>query len=197
VGALALAVGVTGLLEAVEFAELPWALEPLRDRLPVIFPLHMGAAALALLGITVTLVTRRRPDIHRVVGRLSLACILVGGAAALPTALLSGAGTIARAGFFAQGIVWLVLAAIGYRAIRAGSVALHRAAMLLMASVAFGAIVLRLMLAAASPLALDVLAWYGTIAWLAWLLPVGVVSAALAVGKRRATSHKEVMALRA
>ena len=44
---------------------------------------------------------------------------------------------------------------------------------------------------------LDVLAWYGTIAWLAWLLPAGVVSAALAVGKRRATSHKEVMALRA
>jgi hypothetical protein len=66
-----------------------------------------------------------------------------------------------------------------------------------MASVAFGAVVLRLMLAAASTLGLDVLAWYGTIAWLAWLLPVGVVSAALAVGKRRATSHKEVMALRA
>ena len=146
--ALAAAVGVTGLLEATGAVEMPMALEPLALRLPKIFPLHMAAGAAALLLIVAALALRRRPALHRPAGRLALVAVMIGGAAALPSALSSSASTVARAGFFAQGVVWLLLAALGYAAIRTRKIALHRAAMLAMAATAFGAVVLRLMLAA-------------------------------------------------
>src|SRR3954467_3129418 len=102
--ALAAAVGVTGLLEA-SAVEMPMALEPLALRLPKIFPLHMAAGAAALLLIVAPLPRRRRPALHRPAGGLALVAGMIGGAAALPSALSSSASTVARAGFFAQGVV--------------------------------------------------------------------------------------------
>jgi hypothetical protein len=189
--AFAVSVGITGLLEATGQIDLPLALEPLAGRLPVIFPLHMAAGALALILIAAALSLRDRPALHRPVGRTALAFVLVGGAAALPSALSSSADTLARAGFFAQGVAWLALAAVGYGAIRVRRLTLHRCAMLAMASIAFGAVVLRLMLAALDALGSDVEAWYGVLAWAAWLIPLASVLISSAVGKRASTAHKE------
>ena len=86
--------------------------------------------------------------------------------------------------------MWLLLAALGYAAIRARKIALHRAAMLAMAATAFGAVVLRLMLAVLDLAGARTNDWYGIVAWSAWLLPLASVLAAAAIGKRRGRTHK-------
>lgn len=187
---LAMAVGLSSLLETIGVVETPPALERLTEKLPIAFPLHMGFSALALIAIVLTLATRRRPGLHRPLGRFALLCVLIGSITAFPSAALSGADPVARIGFAFQGLVWLAFAAIGFAAVRARRLALHRAAMALMAATAFGAVVLRLVLAALVWLGEDTSIWYGGAAWAAWLLPIAIVAAALAVGKRAPLAHK-------
>lgn len=187
---LAIAAGATGLLEAVERTALPMALEPLRERLPTVFPLHMGFSGVALIATALAVLLRRRPVWHRPVGRLALVCVLVGGVTALPSAAASGADLLARVGFGVQAVVWLAFAALGFARVRARRLALHRTAMLMMAATGFGAVVLRLMLAALAWLGQDPSLWYGAVAWAAWLVPVSAVAASLAVGKRAPPAHK-------
>jgi uncharacterized membrane protein len=170
-----MAVASVGLLEAAGAIPLPMALTALRARLPVVFPLHMGASALALLLLVPVLLARRRPAWHRWLGRAALVAVAVGGVSALPTALTSDAFPLARAGFLVQAVLWLAFAVVGFRHVRAGQIGAHRAAMARMAAVTAGAVVLRLLLAAVSIAGLDVHAAYGWIAWAAWLLPLATV----------------------
>ena len=69
---------------------------------------------------------RARRRIHRVVGRLYLLAGVVPSAlAAVPVALLSGR-PVTQVGLTVPAVLWLVTAALAYRAIRRGDVARHR-----------------------------------------------------------------------
>ena len=94
----------------------------------------------------------------------------------MASALASDAGPIARAGFLVQAVLWLGFAAMGLFEARRRRFAAHLAAMTSMAAVASGAVLLRFMLAAALLAGLDVDIAYDWIAWLSWLLPLGVVA---------------------
>lgn len=188
--ALSLAVGTVSLLEAVGAIELPLALLRLAEKLPIVFPLHMGFSALALILIVPTLWWRRRPVLHRRLGRLTLVCVAIGGVTAFPSAVLSEADIVTRLGFGSQALVWLACAGLGFAAARAGRLKLHRAAMSLMVATTSGAVLLRLMLTALAWLGEDTSQWYGLVAWAAWLLPIAVVWAWLTVGKRVPFAHK-------
>ena len=175
-GGLALATAGVALAEIVGLLPLAEALEVLVARLPVVFPVHMLTGALALAALPVVIALRHRPRWHRPAGRVALTLTAIAGLTALPSAMMSTAGPVVRAGLFAQGCVWLVLGAAGFAAIRAGRRALHMRLMLCMASVAFGAVILRLMLQASVLLELDFEQSYACIAWAAWLGPLALAA---------------------
>jgi uncharacterized membrane protein len=134
----------------------------------------MIASGLALIVIPIAAFARRRPRLHRLIGRAAVCCVATGGLTALLVALASEATPTARAGLFVQGLTWVALAALAVAAIRAGNVARHAQSMLAMAAVASGAILLRLTLAAAVALALPFDLVYAVAAWACWMAPLAV-----------------------
>lgn len=155
--------------------KLPYELIVLDQRLPTIFRIHMAASGLALILATVAFLLRHKPDWHRPIGRLASVAVIAGGITALPSALLSEATAMARAGFFAQGCVWLALLGTGLVEIRARRIDTHRRAMLGMLAVASGAVVLRFAMAATAGLQLPYAESYAFLAWASWLMPLAVV----------------------
>ena len=82
---------------------------------------------------------------------------------------------MARAGFFAQGVVWLALIAAGVIAIRRRKVHDHARLMLAMAAVASGAIWVRLATTIVTSWHLPFDPVYGCVAWAGWLVPLALV----------------------
>ena len=168
VSAIAFASGV-GLLR------LPYEMFLLAERMPLIFPMHMAASALALVLLPLMIATRHKRHLHRPVGRALGLFVAVGGLTALPVAVLSSSGEVARAGFFVQGLVWLALFAAGWRAIRARDVPHHTQLMLMMAAVTTGAVWFRLITGTSLLLHLPFEPMYAFAAWAGWLLPLAAV----------------------
>jgi len=100
---------------------LPRALAILDQRLPGIFRVHMVASGLALILIPCTVLLRRYRSAHRYVGRVTVALVLTGAIASLPSALASEASPLARLGFLTQGVLCLAILLQAIRAIRSGS----------------------------------------------------------------------------
>jgi uncharacterized membrane protein len=157
---------------------LPYELFAVLQRLPLAFPLHMIASGAALILIPIAAFARPRRGIHRALGRVAAAAVVIGGLTALPVALASEATAPARAGLFTQGLVWLALLAFAVSAIRRGDVARHARFMLAMAAVASGAIWLRLVTFAATSIGLPFEQVYAGAAWTCWLVPLGVAAIA-------------------
>ena len=168
---MALALGV-GL------APLPYQLFVVKERLPVLFSVHMIASALALIALPIAIRSRRRRAFHRAVGRFGAACVAIGGTSALAVALASEATLMARAGLFAQGAVWLLLLGAAYIAIRRREVARHARLMLATAAVTSGAIWLRFVVAGGIAVGLPFNELYAVATWACWLVPLGLTIAA-------------------
>ena len=147
----------------------------LAARMPVIFTAHMVSSAAALLLVPAAIATRRRRDVHRMLGRLLGAFVVIGGLTALPVAIFSDSSIGARAGFFVQSLVWMVLLAAGVMAIRRGNRARHVQLMLAMAAVTTGAVWFRLMTGSAIYFGLPFEPIYVLAAWAGWLLPLSIV----------------------
>ncbi|UOE43321.1 DUF2306 domain-containing protein [Agromyces larvae] len=86
----------------------------------------------------------RMPRLHRWVGRAYLGAVGVGGLAGLAIAPFSQAGLVGFFGFGALAVLWLVSGWRGYRAIRRGDVANHRAWMMRNFAFTYSAVMLRL-----------------------------------------------------
>lgn len=140
--------------------------------------LHIGGAVLALATMPWQLsrsLRRRSPAVHRTLGRLFAAGVLVGGVGGLLLAPTAFGGPAARLGFAGLGAAWLVTTAVGVAAIRRGDVATHRRWMVRAAALTFAAVTLRLYLGAwtgleAAGLPVGEFAQaYAVIAWACWL----------------------------
>ncbi len=113
------------------------------------FYAHIGAGGLALLlsplqflpGLRV-----RAPRLHRVVGRVVLGSIAVGGVSGLVLAPLNLAGPVGTAGFGLLAVLWVAFAATALRAVRRGDVATHRRWMVRAFALTYAAVTLRLWL---------------------------------------------------
>ena len=174
---LVLSIGSVAIGSGSGLIPLPYEMFELAGRTPYVFRAHMESAALALLLAPIVISFRHRPHIHRILGRVLGAFVVAGGLTALPVAIFSHSTLAARAGFFAQGIVWMVLLARGVAAIRQGHRAKHARLMLAMVAVTTGAIWFRLMTGTAILLHLPFDAIYAAAAWLGWLVPLGLVLA--------------------
>ena len=158
--------------------DFPEALAIKAELLPWTFALHMITGGLALLLVPLTFLLRRRPRWHRPAGRVTAAIVVLAGLSAFPVALIAPVTRVSAWGFAAQGATWLVLLALGLRAIWARRPRQHRAFMLLMAAVTTGAVFFRVYLAlwAIWGDMRHYEAFYAADAWLAWTLPLAAMA---------------------
>lgn len=154
----------------------------LAERMPYLFPAHMLTSAIALLLMPAVIALRHRPHLHRMLGRLVGAFVVAGGLTALPVAIFSSSSIEARAGFFAQGLVWMALLARGVIAIQSNDRRTHVLCMLAMFAVTTGAVWFRLIIGTAIWLRLPFEPFYAAAAWLGWLIPLAVVVTTPALG---------------
>jgi Predicted membrane protein (DUF2306) len=173
---LAVPTALVAIAEGAALMPLPFNLFVVDQRLPGIFKLHMLASGAALLLIPLTTAVRRDRSWHKPLGRLTAVLVLLGGLTSLPVAFYSHSVAMARAGFFAQGIVWLTLIALGVAAIRKRQFADHARLMLAMAAVASGALWVRLTTAVVTLGGLPFDQVYGCVAWLGWMVPLAVAT---------------------
>jgi len=173
---LAIPTGVIAVAEGAALLPLPFNLFLVDQRLPGIFKLHMLASGAAMLLIPLVIAVRRDRVWHKPLGRITAVAVVLGALTSLPVAMVSHSVGAARAGFFAQGIMWLALIALGVIAVRERNFAEHARLMLAMAAVASGALWVRLTTAVATSYDLPFDAVYGCVAWAGWIVPLALVT---------------------
>jgi uncharacterized membrane protein len=137
-----------------------------------VLTVHAGFAATALiLGPLQFLGTlrRRRPLVHRWIGRAYGACCLVGGLAGLILAFGARTGPVSAAGFGTLAMLWLATTAMGWLAARDRRFAEHRRWMIRSYALTFAAVTLRLYLPFAFILPTGYDDTYRAISFLCWV----------------------------
>jgi uncharacterized membrane protein len=146
----------------------------------VAFYVHICAGGVALLVGPMQFwagLRRRRPGIHRTLGRVYLTAVWVGALAALVLAPVNTAGMVGFFGFGTLAVLWAWTAWRGYRSIRAGDVRSHQAWMIRSFALTYAAVMLRLwtgvLVGVQVPFASDVEAAfqnaYAAVPFLCWL----------------------------
>jgi hypothetical protein len=172
---LAVPTGFVAITQGFGAVPLPYNLFMVDQRLPGIFKLHMLASGAALLLIPLVIYVRRNGAWHRPLGYAAAVCVLLGALTSIPVSVYSHSVFAARLGFFAQGMAWLVLIALGIRAVRRRRFGEHARLMLAMAAVASGALWVRMATTLATGYDLPFDPIYGCAAWLGWVVPLAVV----------------------
>ncbi len=172
---LIIPVGVVAIGSGTGLIALPYQMFELASRAPILFPVHMVSSALALLLAPIVVALRHRPELHRPLGRLLGAFVVIGGLTALPVAIMSHSPPLARAGFFVQGLVWLYLLGAAYIAIRSRDIRRHAHLMMAMVAVTTGAVWFRVITGTAIALHLPFDPIYGLAAWIGWMIPLAIV----------------------
>jgi uncharacterized membrane protein len=156
-------------------------------RLAVALHLAGGGVALALGAFQLNTALRsRKIQLHRIVGRIYVVSVLVGGVSGLRLAIASQGGMTAHVGFGVLACSWLFTTVRGFVRIRAGADIDHRAWMIRSYSLTFAAVTLRiyipLSLAAGVPFEIG----YPAIAWLCWVPNIIVAERVFVPAPRRA-----------
>jgi uncharacterized membrane protein len=142
------------------FKARPWGINP---------HAFFGALALFLGAIQFLRLTRRRPLLHRVLGRIYVVSAIVTGGAGLYMAPYSYGGWITHTGFAALAVALLTTTLAGLAAIRRGEQDAHRAWMTRSYALIFAAVALRIEL----PLLVGFFRGfdpaYKIVAWLCWV----------------------------
>ncbi|WP_245776327.1 DUF2306 domain-containing protein [Thalassovita taeanensis] len=139
---------------------------------PLFFFAHVGFAPLALLLMPVQFWTdlrRRRPAVHRWIGRVYAVSVLLSGIGGMLLASQTEAGTVAGLGFGLLGVVWVSVTARAVWLAREKRIAEHRVWMIRSAALTFAAVTLRIYLAVS-----QILGWpfdlsYTVISWACWV----------------------------
>ncbi len=143
------------------FQKTPWAIG-----------LHMlgGLVAIVTGAFQVNARLRaRRIELHRLLGRVYVIAVLVGGVAGLVLSFSSFGGPVTHAGFGLMAVLWLVSTGMAYHRIRQRDVAAHRAWMLRSYALTLAAVTLRIYLGLSQVVGMDFAAAYPAIAWLCWV----------------------------
>lgn len=135
---------LTGNLDANRIPldpEIPWHfLSVATHAVPASLALLIGPFQLAAV------LRRRWPGLHRTLGRVYLASVLVAALTSVAAALASTSGLAAQLGFLLLAAAWLYTGGQGYRMARAGRIDLHRIWMIRNYALTFAAVLLRMFL---------------------------------------------------
>jgi uncharacterized membrane protein len=133
---------------------------------------HIGGSIAALIIGPFQFVDRLRrgklAKLHRWLGRVYLAGVVLGGLSGAYLAFIAHGGIVARVGFAFLAAIWLYTAYRAYASIIRGDVAAHRAWMIRNYAATFGAVTLRLWLGLFMALGVQFDTAYRTVAWLSW-----------------------------
>lgn len=114
------------------------------------FVFHVGAAPIALIVGALQFnqsIRSKRPAIHRWLGRIYVAAVMVGGISGLGLAVNAIGGPLAGLGFGLLAVLWMVFSVQGVRMARARQFAKHRRWMIRSFALTFAAVTLRIYLA--------------------------------------------------
>ncbi len=142
------------------------------DMFGLAVPLHLvgGAVALAVGAFQLNAALRsRRIQLHRILGRIYVVCVLIGGISGLRLAIASQGGTTAHVGFGLLAGTWLFTTIRGFLRIRSGNDIDHRAWMIRSYSLTFAAVTLRIYLPLSLAVGIPFEVAYPAIAWLCWV----------------------------
>lgn len=160
----------------------------LRARLALPLAMHLAGGSIALAAGAWQLNSQlraRRPSLHRWIGRVYVAAVLVGGVGAAILAPRSQEGIVTHWGFGLLAVAWLGTTGVAYRAIRRRDLASHRRWMLRSYALTFAAVTLRIYLPLSQALGLPFGPSYQVISWLCWV-PNLLLVELLVVGNPRA-----------
>lgn len=139
-------------------------------RLALLVHVAGGVVALAAGPFQFSAALRRRaPRWHRRTGYAYFAGVAVGGVAGLAAAGFTDGGLSARVAFALLSVLWLVTAAVAWRAVLRRDFAAHREWMLRNFALTFAAVTLRLWLPLLLFAGAPFLEAYRTVAWLCWV----------------------------
>ncbi|MDE4133775.1 DUF2306 domain-containing protein [Phaeobacter sp. QD34_3] len=170
VSALLIAVGSYRFLIADIALVMPAMLHHALER-PLMFYLHIGLApiALALLPLQFSNGLRKaRPAVHRWLGRLYGAAILLAGVSGLWLAYTTEEGPVAALGLGLLSLAWLWTTGVAIRHAMARRIAQHRVWMIRSAALTLAAVTLRIYLPIGA-VTVGFEASYPIICWLAWV----------------------------
>lgn len=142
------------------------------DEMPIASTLHVVSGGIVLLVGAIQFWRQLRanyPSLHRWLGRIYLAFVLLGGIGGLIMAPVSEGGVVAHFGFGLLAVLWLFSGARAYLAIRAGQVKIHQEWMLRNFAMAFAAVTLRIYLGLFALAGVPFEASYPTVAWISWV----------------------------
>ena len=129
-----------------------------------------GAIALAIGPFQLSSGIRSRHlSLHRLLGRVYVVAILVGGLGALSLAVSASGGLPAKTGFGLMAIVWLSSTAFAFVSIRQRRIAEHQAWMIRSYAITLAAVTLRFYLPISIAAGYEFAAVYPAIAWLCWV----------------------------
>lgn len=112
---------------------------------------------------------RRNLPLHRLLGRVYVASVLISGTAAVLLAPSSSGGLVAHAGFGLLGVLWLITTIAAFLRVQAGDLDAHRDWMIRSYALCLAAVTLRLYIPASIATGVAFAAAYPAIAWLCWV----------------------------
>jgi uncharacterized membrane protein len=153
---------------------------------------HIGVAPIALLLMPFQFMSglrKRRPLLHRWMGRTYVTAIVISGLAGLQLAFHSTAGVFASVGFATLAVIWLwtTLGAFYFAVKRQFN--RHRNWMLRSAALTFAAVTLRVYLGTSMALGADFQVAYPIISWACWVPNALLVEAYLLLRRQPGTAQ--------
>jgi len=141
---------------------------------------HMTVSAVAMALIPFQLWTRlrtARPRLHRYMGRVCFAAILLGGISVVPLALSMHIPAWGQYGFILGGAMWVCSAIIAVKFARQRNFRRHRWWMLVTAALIFTSVTLRVVFPMFRQLGYSFEIAYALVGWSSWMINLGALSA--------------------
>lgn len=112
---------------------------------------------------------KRRPEVHRVIGKLYVISVMLSGVAGFYIAFFATGGFISKSGFSILAIIWLTTTFMGFVAARNLKFVWHEKLMIFSYAACFAAVTLRLWLPLLILIFKDFIIAYNIVAWLCWV----------------------------
>ena len=128
-------------------------------------------------------IRQRRLLLHRALGKIYVASVLISGCCAIGIGFFATGGWISALGFISLGVIWLYTTWSAYSAIRKKDISLHQGMMIYSYAACFAAVTLRIWLPLLQFGFGDFLVAYKLVAWLCWL--PNIIFARFLVRKKR------------
>lgn len=112
---------------------------------------------------------KERMQLHRVIGKLYVLCVIVSGLCGIYIGCFATGGLISSVGFISLGVIWVGVTLLAFNAIRNRNIRLHQQYMIISYAACFAAVTLRFWLPILTVITGEFDSAYRIAAWLSWV----------------------------